>query len=108
MSHKHLPADGAESRNRVFKTSWFVRAARKAGISDKELCKALGEVQQGKCDDLGGGVFKSVWARTPIGQSFSPKENAGGFTPTCLQKRTARTLTMPSLPPSSGSPRFTG
>ncbi len=58
MSRKHLPADGAEPRNRVFKTSWFVKAARKAGISDKELCKALGEVQQGKCDDLGGGVFK--------------------------------------------------
>lgn len=43
---------------RVFKTAWFAKSARKAGIADKELCKAIREVQDGKCDDLGGGVFK--------------------------------------------------
>lgn len=43
---------------RVFKTAWFSKAARKARISDAELCEAITEVMKGQCDDLGGGVFK--------------------------------------------------
>lgn len=43
---------------KVFKTSWFVKAARKAKISDAELCEAIAEVMKGQCDPLGGGVFK--------------------------------------------------
>ncbi|WFU06580.1 type II toxin-antitoxin system RelE/ParE family toxin (plasmid) [Rhizobium sp. CB3171] len=43
---------------RVFKTSWFGKAARKAHISDTELLKAIKQVAEGKVDDLGGGVFK--------------------------------------------------
>jgi len=43
---------------RVFKTSRFAKTARKAGISDMELCEAIAEVMKGQCDDLGGGVFK--------------------------------------------------
>lgn len=43
---------------RVFKTSWFAKAARKANVSDAELCTAIRQVMQGKADDLGGGVFK--------------------------------------------------
>lgn len=43
---------------RVFKTAWFSRAARKARITDDELCKAIKQVMAGQCDDLGGGVFK--------------------------------------------------
>ncbi len=43
---------------RVFKTSWFSKAARKAGIHDSELCKAMSQVMEGKADDSGGGVFK--------------------------------------------------
>lgn len=49
------PARGTE---RVFKTEWFTKAARKAHIIDAELCKALKQVRAGQCDDLGGGVFK--------------------------------------------------
>ena len=48
----------ARSADRVFKTAWFTRAARKAGISDAELCRAVEQVIAGQCDDLGGGVFK--------------------------------------------------
>jgi hypothetical protein len=44
--------------SRVFKTSWFAKNARKAGISDAELREAIGEVMKGQCDPLGGGVFK--------------------------------------------------
>lgn len=44
--------------SRTFKTDWFAKAARKAGISDTDLCKAIAQVQLGQCDDLGGGVFK--------------------------------------------------
>jgi hypothetical protein len=43
---------------RVFKTSWFSKAARKADIGDDELCEAIREVMLGQADDLGGGVFK--------------------------------------------------
>jgi hypothetical protein len=43
---------------RVFKTAWFSKAARKARISDAELCEAMLEVMKGQGDDLGGGVFK--------------------------------------------------
>ncbi len=42
----------------VFKTVWFAKEARKAKISDMELCRAISQVMQGKADDLGGGVFK--------------------------------------------------
>jgi hypothetical protein len=43
---------------RIFKTSWFSKAARKAGIKDDELCTAILQVQRGQADDLGGGVYK--------------------------------------------------
>jgi hypothetical protein len=43
---------------RTFKTHWFNKAAKKAGISDVELCKAINEVMEGKADDLGGSVYK--------------------------------------------------
>ena len=44
---------------RVFKTAWFVKAARKAHISDEELCSAIRQVMLGQADDLGSGVFKN-------------------------------------------------
>ena len=43
---------------RVFKTPWFAKMAKKANISDYDLCSAIRQVIQGKADDLGGGVFK--------------------------------------------------
>lgn len=43
---------------RVFKTAWFAKAAKKARISDKALSKAIGQIALGQADDLGGGVFK--------------------------------------------------
>lgn len=47
-----------DSSWRAFKTAWFAKAARKARISDRELCEAIREVMSGQADDLGGGVFK--------------------------------------------------
>ncbi|MDR2214091.1 MAG: type II toxin-antitoxin system RelE/ParE family toxin [Pseudomonadales bacterium] len=44
--------------SRVFKTAWFTKAARKASVSDDELCTAIREVMRGQAIDLGGGVFK--------------------------------------------------
>lgn len=46
------------STMRTFKTSWFAKAARKAHITDEELCAAISQVQMGQADDLGGGVYK--------------------------------------------------
>lgn len=43
---------------RAFKTTWFAKVARKAKISDGELCRVIKQVIQGQADDLGGGVFK--------------------------------------------------
>ena len=43
---------------RAFKTAWFTKAARKAKITDAELCKAIAQVVGGQADDLGGGVYK--------------------------------------------------
>lgn len=43
---------------RAFMTKWFVRAARKAGLSSGVLSRAMAEVARGQSDDLGGGVFK--------------------------------------------------
>jgi hypothetical protein len=43
---------------RAFKTAWFAKEARKAKISDWDLCRAIRQVMQGQADDLGGGVFK--------------------------------------------------
>lgn len=48
----------ADRAARTFKTAWFAKAARKAGISDRELCSAIESVWKGQADDLGGGVFK--------------------------------------------------
>jgi hypothetical protein len=48
---------------RVFKTAWFSKAARKAKISDRELCEAIKQVMLGQADDLGGGVFKKRLSR---------------------------------------------
>lgn len=47
-----------EGSPRTFKTRWFSKAARKALISDEELCEAIAEVRAGQADDLGGGVYK--------------------------------------------------
>jgi len=43
---------------RVFKTTWFAKAARKAQIADSELLRVAEQVMQGQVVDLGGGVFK--------------------------------------------------
>lgn len=43
---------------RVFKTKTFAVAAKKATITDADLCRAAQEVVNGQGDDLGGGVWK--------------------------------------------------
>lgn len=48
----------AGQSERVFKTAWFSKAARKAFIADEELCLAMRQVMLGQADDLGGGVYK--------------------------------------------------
>ncbi len=48
----------AGASERVFKTAWFTKAAKKARITDGELCSAIRQVMLGQADDLGGGVFK--------------------------------------------------
>jgi hypothetical protein len=47
-----------ERPERVFKTAWFAKAARKSHLGDDELCAAMRQVMLGQADDLGGGVYK--------------------------------------------------
>ena len=51
-------ADPGEKSVRTFKTAWFAKAARKAHITDEELCSAILQVTIGQADDLGGGIYK--------------------------------------------------
>jgi hypothetical protein len=58
---------------RIFKNKAFTRFARKAGINDASLCKAVKDAENGLLDaDLGGGVIKQRVARSGGGKS-------GGF-----------------------------
>nr|WP_057929657.1 type II toxin-antitoxin system RelE/ParE family toxin [Burkholderia ambifaria] len=43
---------------RAFKTAWFAKKAKAAGIKDAELCEAVAELNKGQGDDLGGNVWK--------------------------------------------------
>ena len=55
----HFQNEESGRRTRAdFKASWFSKAARKSGIGDDELCRAIRQVVNGQADDLGGGVFK--------------------------------------------------
>ncbi|WP_396220402.1 type II toxin-antitoxin system RelE/ParE family toxin [Gemmatimonas sp.] len=54
---------GAPRPSRTFKTAWFAKAARKAGIDNDELCRAVRQAEAGRCDDLGGGVYKKRVSR---------------------------------------------
>jgi hypothetical protein len=51
-------ANQSGKSERVFKTAWIAKAARKTHIPDSELCEAIRQVMLGQADDLGGGVFK--------------------------------------------------
>ena len=46
------------SNPRAFKTARFSKDAKKAKITDVELCQAIEQVLLSQVDDLGGGVFK--------------------------------------------------
>jgi len=51
-------AEPVRKIGRIFKAALFAKAAKKAGITDVVLCKAIRQVLLGQADDLGGGVFK--------------------------------------------------
>jgi hypothetical protein len=50
-------ANSATNPAKAFKTAWFTKAARKARITDVELCSAILQVMRGQADDLGGGIY---------------------------------------------------
>jgi len=43
---------------RIFKTAWFAKTARKAGIDDAALVEAVRQAIVGQAVNMGGGVFK--------------------------------------------------
>ena len=54
-----MPSPDGRSE-RVFKTAWFSKVARKARMTDAELCAAIRQVMLGQADDLGGGVGQTI------------------------------------------------
>ena len=55
---------------RIFKSKWFQRLARKEGIEDAALRKAVDRAEKGQIDaDLGGEVIKQRIARPGQGKS---------------------------------------
>lgn len=55
---KIMKEESKQQKKRVFKSSWFTKAAKKARISDQVLLEAIIQVMKGQAVDLGGGVFK--------------------------------------------------
>ena len=54
----------------IFKNRWFAQFAKYEGISDKKLCKAVKNADNGLIDaDYGGGVIKQRIARLHEGKS---------------------------------------
>jgi hypothetical protein len=71
---------------RVFKNKHFSRFAKKERISDKMLCKAVQDAEQGTIDaDLGGGVIKQRIARPNEGKS-------GGYRAIIIYKQAERSF----------------
>ncbi|MEX1036799.1 MAG: type II toxin-antitoxin system RelE/ParE family toxin [Sneathiella sp.] len=61
---------GKAQKTGIFKTRGFDRFARKEGIDDAALCRAIRNAEQGQIDaDLGGGVIKQRIARPNEGKS---------------------------------------
>ena len=66
---------------RILKSKWFATFARKEGISDAKLCKAVKDAEAGNIDaDYGGGVIKQQIARPNEGKS-------GGYRSVILYRR---------------------
>ncbi len=58
----------------IYKTRHFNRWARKAGLSDQALCRAVTEIRQGLVDaDLGGGIIKKRIAMPGHGKRGSTR-----------------------------------
>ena len=73
---------------RIFKSKWFVRFARKNGLSDAALRAAALEIEAGSFDaDLGGNVYKQRIARNGQGKR-------GGYRTIVLFKRGERAFFM--------------
>ncbi len=55
---------------RVFKSKDFAKFCRKEGITNRDLCKAVRQIEEGLVDaDYGGGVVKQRIARAGQGKS---------------------------------------
>ena len=55
---------------RIFKSSWFVRFAKKERITDAKLCEAIENAEKGLIDaDYGDGLIKQRIARPGEGKS---------------------------------------
>lgn len=82
---------------RVFKSKWFQRFARKEGIDDSALLRAVDRAEKGQIDaNLGGGVLKQRVARPKEGKS-------GGYRTIIFFHRGERAVFLYGFPKSGRS-----
>ena len=80
---------------RIFKTRWFARFARKAGISDTMLTDAIREVEKGLVDGrIGQGLIKKRLARTGEGKR-------GGYRTIIVYRAGSRSVFVYGFPKSA-------
>jgi len=80
---------------RIFKSSWFVRFAKKKRITDAKLCEAIENAEKGLIDaDYGDGLIKQRIARPGEGKSGGYRQSScsgrasGRFSSTALRQAT--------------------
>lgn len=79
---------------RIFRNKWFSKFAKKEGISDQKLIKAVTDADDGNIDaDYGGGVIKQRIARPQEGKS-------GGYRSIILFRRGDRAFFVFGFPKS--------
>jgi hypothetical protein len=92
--------DSTDEAVRTFKTAWFAKAARKAHLTDEELCLAIQQLILGRGDDLGGGVFKKRLKKNQYRSIIlATAGHTSGSMSICSQSRigqTSRTMSWPA------------
>jgi len=82
---------------RSFMTKAFARFAKREGLTDDMLCRAIGALERGSIDaDLGGGVFKQRLPRPGQGTS-------GGYRTIVVFRHRTRAVFVYGYPTSSRS-----
>jgi hypothetical protein len=79
--------DPADEALRTFKTAWFAKAARKAHLTDEELCSAIQQLILGQADDLEAVYTRNAWGKISTAPSFLQEPDTSGSMSICFAKQ---------------------